>query len=660
MRYIWALFLIVMLSPLKPAEAAPFVVKYGDREADLFPYYFAFPYNIREISLEKGKVYFTKDEPDGGSFLYVQPWNGDGAFDIDTGKAIRVSDIDIEQINFWGRRYNKVLDALIVGADEAKREDINLWLFSEGDAKAQKLTDVDYIYAFAQTPDHKTLAYTSRYGSSDDQEGCLELLTIAEDGVSAPTKLFCDSDNKLAAKLNWWGPLRIDDKSIIFTALAEGDRKKQQLYRYDRSSGDVTPIAASADGSWLGVIRSWEDEDRVLYARDKELFLYDIAGGSSTKLHAFENSFRIVALEVDGRRFLLAVTKDVWKTTFEVFLYENGGLVKTDGFVVDMDAGFEHSEGNIAILDKKSADTLIDFEKIEVDRAGRIQRKDFVAGLDQLNDELAQCQVSRVTYDYVDKHGGGETELSIDAYLYEPRAPIAPENRLYAVQAFYGGYNSFTRGFHALCQVGVTVLSPVVRGDSRFGAAFETLNDGKNADAPIRDVIAGARYLQSRYGLADSRRIGTMGFSHGGWAAVRALSYPGPEHFEFGFALAGAGLYDILQMADGAPEGQTNIRGWFDKEFGDLDREREYLSYLSATSHMDRIKAPIFLYHGRNDERVTSLHSISFAERLAEEDKDHVLLIIEDQGHAIYGVKNWHQIYDAMFAFLEQINADLK
>ena len=659
MRFFWVIVLTAAQFSFQSAQAEPLIIKYGDREVDLAPYYFAFPYNFREVSIESGKIYYTKDDPDGGSYLYVQPWNASELFDFKVETAKHVTGVDIEGINFWGRRYNKVLDALIVEADEAKREDINLWLFSEQNSDAIKLTDVDYIYDFAQSPDHHTIAYTSRYGASDDQEGCLELLTITDGDRTSTEKLFCDSDNKIPAKLNWWAPLRIDDKNIIFTALANGERRSKILYRYDRLAEEVTKIASSSDGSWLGVINTWEDEAQVLYALDKQLFLHDIASGSNVKLHEFENSFRIVTSEIGDRKYLQATTKDVSKTTYEVFALENNSLVKTDGFVIDMNVGFEHAENDIVILYKASADTFVDFEKIEIDLSGRILRSAIIKGLEELNNRLTQCEVSLVTYSYVDTYGGVETHLDVDAYLYEPRTPIAAEDSLYVIEAFYGGGNWFSRGYHSMCKVGITVLSPVVRGDSRFGSEFETLNDGINADAPIRDVIAGARYLQSKFSLTDSNRIGTMGFSHGGWAAVRALSFPGPEHYEFGFALAGAGIYDVLQMADGTPEGQTNIRGWFDKEFGDLDTAREQLAYLSATSHMDRIKAPIFLYHGRNDERITVLHSMSFAERLHDAKKDHELVIIEDQGHSIRGAKNWHQIYGAMFKFLENVNAGL-
>ncbi|MCV3273372.1 S9 family peptidase [Roseobacter sinensis] len=634
-------------------------MEYRDRTVDLAPYFFGFPYNIREVSLEAQKVYYTKDERDGGSHLYVQPWNDTGQFDFDPEAAERVTDVDIESINFWGRRYNRNLDALVVMADEGKREDINLWLFSEREQDPIKLTDVDYVYDFAQSPDHRTIAFVSRDGDSDDQEGCLQLLSISDSGATSTERLFCDSDEKMPATLNWWAPLRIDDKNIVFTALADGDRNRKVLYRYDRTSKEVIEIAAASDGSWLGVMNSWEDGAQILYAQDTSLFFHDIPTGTNTELNDFENTFRVVTSEVAGRRYLQALTKGVSKTTYEVFAVEGNSLSRTDHFVTDVDIGFEHAEDHIAILYKTSAETIADFELVEIDASGRMERGPFVAGLDDLNERLTQCSVSLVTYDSIDGPGETKAPAEVQAYLYEPLDPIAPEDRLYVIEAFYGGGNSFSRTYHSLCGVGITVLSPVVRGDSRFGSEFETANDGKNADAPILDVIAGARFLEAEFELADTRRIGTIGFSHGGWAAVRALSYPGPEHFDFGFAMAGAGIYDVLQMADGAPEGQTNIRGWFDKEFGDLETERAHLAYLSATSHLDKIDAPIFLFHGRNDERITALHSISFAEVLENAGKDHELLIIDDQGHSIRGAHNWHRINSAALRFLEEVDAGL-
>lgn len=650
-----------MLIPLNHIHAEPLIIKYVDREVDLSPYYFSFPYVITAISIKNKKVYYINAEPAGGSYLYVQSWDGDGLFDINIENAKQVSDVNIENINFWNHEYNQVLDGLIVMADEDKRENPNLWLFSEQNPKAVKLTDADFIYSFAQSADHRTVVYISRYGLSDNHDKCLELLTIADNGTTSTQKLFCDSDHKMPARLSSWEPLRIDDKYIIFAALRGGSRNNQWLYRYDRLSGDVIRLVGSG-----GIVATLADGNQFLHKFPRAILLYDIESGSDIGLHKFKNNLTIVphnfsvgAMEIGEQTYLYAITNGVSESTFEIFRLVENQLVKIDGFVINANARFVHSEDGTIILHKESTTTLIDYERIDVDQAGRIQRSDFIPGLPQQTDQLTECKVSVVTYKSVDHIGGFEINYDIEAYLYEPRNPIAADERLYVIEAFYGGQNSFSPEIHSFCQVGITTLSPVVRGDNRFGSAFENSNNVIRADAPIRDVIAGARYLLSKYQLADSRRIGTMGYSHGGWAAVRALSYPGPEHFEFGFALAGAGLYDLLQFADGAPEGQTNIRARFKKEFGGLAAGREYLAYLSATSHMDRINAPIFLYHGRNDERITVLHSISFAERLRGAGKIHELLIIENQGHAIHGAQNWHQVLGAIFKFLEAVNAGL-
>lgn len=148
MRFFSLTFFVVMLTPLDHVQADSLIIKYGDREVNLSSYYFAFLYEVQAISIANEKIYYTKREVDGGSYLHVQQWDGNGQFDINTKAAKQVTDVDIDGIDFWDRKYNKVLDALIVRADEEKREDFNLWLFSERNPQAVKLTDADYIYSF--------------------------------------------------------------------------------------------------------------------------------------------------------------------------------------------------------------------------------------------------------------------------------------------------------------------------------------------------------------------------------------------------------------------------------------------------------------------------------------------------------------------------------
>lgn len=660
--YRWTWFIAVLLIVVgEPVEASQLMLKYGERHVDLAPYYFDFPYYIRGVSLEKRKIYYTKDDSTGGSYLYVQAWDPDSRLKIDVTQATRVTDIDIEKINFWDREYNEVLDGLVVIADEDKSERTNLWLFSESMPQPIKLTNADYIYAFTQSDDGRTIAYVSRYGTSDHSEGCLEVLKIDEHRQATTQKLLCDSEKKIRARLNWWADLRLDGQGIVFTALADGDRNKSELYRYSNGSGAVSLLFKGHGSSWLSVISDWDSERRFLFVRDQDLFLYDLANTSETHLRKFENSISSYGtLTVAKRQYVFIITKGVVKSKFELFHLQDGSLVRTAAFESQMNLSVVDVKEDRLVLFKQSANTLVDYEIVRADRAGAIARSPLVADLADVNDRLANCKVSRVTYSYIDDSRETSAEREVSAYLYEPRENVPPDDRLFIVEAFYGGKNRFSRGFHCLCKVGISILSPVVRGDNRFGALFEQSNDREKADAPIRDVLAGARFLQSKFGFADSRRIGTWGYSHGGWAAARSVSYPGAATFDFGFAMAGAGYFDFLQIADEEPEGQTNIRGWIEKEFGDMTSQRDHLARISPSRHVDRIKVPVFLYHGRNDERITVRHSVSFAEKLSKANVPHKFEIVEDQGHYISGAKNWHQIYSAMFDFLDGVNEGLK
>ena len=91
-----------------------------------------------------------------------------------------------------------------------------------------------------------------------------------------------------------------------------------------------------------------------------------------------------------------------------------------------------------------------------------------------------------------------------------------------------------------------------------------------------------------------------------------------------------------------------------------MTSQRDHLANISPGRHTNRISVPIFLYHGRNDERITVRHSISFAKKLELANLKYKFEIIEEQGHGISGAKNWHQLYSAMFTFLDDVNKDLK
>ena len=106
---------------------------------------------------------------------------------------------------------------------------------------------------------------------------------------------------------------------------------------------------------------------------------------------------------------------------------------------------------------------------------------------------------------------------------------------------------SYSEFDQILCAAGFIVVSPAVRGSTGFGRDFHALNDKDLGGDEIVDLFHVARWLETRTGLS-ARRIGVYGGSHGGYATMRAMTFP-PETngtkraaIAFGFGMSHAGF----------------------------------------------------------------------------------------------------------------------
>ncbi len=122
------------------------------------------------------------------------------------------------------------------------------------------------------------------------------------------------------------------------------------------------------------------------------------------------------------------------------------------------------------------------------------------------------------------------------------------------ITSFYGGGNYFDVRQQIYCEAGISWLSPAVRGSAGFGKEFGALNDGDLGGNEIIDLFYGARYLEGKLGL-DPAQIGVTGGSHGGYATMRALTFPAAtngrnESYDFGFGMNHAGFSSIVTFYD--------------------------------------------------------------------------------------------------------------
>lgn len=642
------------LGTLAPAEES-LILTFEGRSVDSAPYYYAFPYRLERASIEHRKIYFSRHVEGEGKRLFVTGWDPSKSITLDSANATKVTDLDLNTINFWRRAFNTRLNGLIAEADDDKAERINLWVFADGTDAPRQVTDVDYVYDFTQSKDHGAIYYTARYGSSDAAKGCLEEVSIHEDGRTSIRQLICDDSPEMPARINWWTNLRVDAKRVVFPALKDGDRNKQELYAYDLADGSISLLFKGHGKSWVKIWDNWGDETQALISTGRDLYRYDFDAGVANHLRTFDQAISGLTLAGEGDApAILVTTETPFETKLEVLAVETASVRVLSETNIPEDAWLADGHDGTVLIGKFSPETYASFEVLTVSPDGTYETREAVDGLAEINEKLTRCDVERVQVTHQDSSDTTPGTITLDVFIYRPRdLPPIPDQK-FVITAYYGGENEFSTYHHLWCALGITTISPAVRGDWRYGTDFANSNDREKADAPIRDTLAIARYLIERFGIPNPRQIGTTGYSHGGWAATRALSYSGPERMDLGFAIAGGGFYDLPAVVDPGRNGETNIHGWFDKEFGTADQS-ELLQSLSPSNHLQHINAPVFLFHGARDTRISANQARAFAALLAEEGKPHRLMIISGQGHSIRGTEAWAKIRQGILDLIAEV-----
>jgi len=170
---------------------------------------------------------------------------------------------------------------------------------------------------------------------------------------------------------------------------------------------------------------------------------------------------------------------------------------------------------------------------------------------------------------------------------------------------------------------GFAVLQPNFRGSSGYGDAWFQDNGFRSWRLAIGDVLAGGRWLIREQG-ADAARLGIVGWSYGGYAALQsAVVDPGV----FKAVVAIAPVSDLAQFKD-------DHRGWTDyslvSEFiGDGAHVREGSPAQQAT----RIQVPVLLFHGTLDSNVLVEQSRRMDARLKSAGVPHELVIFDGLDH---------------------------
>ncbi|HUJ93038.1 MAG TPA: S9 family peptidase [Gaiellaceae bacterium] len=244
---------------------------------------------------------------------------------------------------------------------------------------------------------------------------------------------------------------------------------------------------------------------------------------------------------------------------------------------------------------------------------------------------------------------------SIPVFLFEP----AGDGPFPVVVTVHGGPESqwrpwFAPSFAPLTQYlvsrGYAVAAPNVRGSTGYGKRYEHLDDVRLRLDSVRDLASLHAWLGARPEIDASRAV-LYGRSYGGYMVLAGLAFQ-PELWAAG--IEAVGISSLVTFLENTSDYRRAAR---EREYGSLARDREFLVEASPATHIDAIRAPLFVQHGRNDPRVPIGESEHIHRVLTEKGIRCELLIFEDEGHLVEKLPNRIEMFSRAAAFLDEVLA---
>ena len=198
-------------------------------------------------------------------------------------------------------------------------------------------------------------------------------------------------------------------------------------------------------------------------------------------------------------------------------------------------------------------------------------------------------------------------------------------------------------------ELGIAIVSPNVRGSTGYGKTFVALDNGMKREDSVQDVGALLDWIAQDPGL-DAKRVAVYGGSYGGYMVLGvATTYPD--------RIAGAidivGIANFVSFLENTESYRRDLRR---VEYGD-ERDpamRAFLERISPVNNAQKIRAPLFIVHGRNDPRVPYTEAEQIVAAAKKNSVPVWYLLANNEGHGFARKANADFLFYATIAFLQE------
>ncbi|HKI74491.1 MAG TPA: prolyl oligopeptidase family serine peptidase, partial [Pseudomonadales bacterium] len=209
----------------------------------------------------------------------------------------------------------------------------------------------------------------------------------------------------------------------------------------------------------------------------------------------------------------------------------------------------------------------------------------------------------------------------------------------------YWGYDGEVQ---VLATNGFSVLQINYRGSDGYGLKFMHQGDHQWGDAVQKDIIAGTRWALAQK-MAPAAKVCIMGGSFGAYSAVQSAEMA-PDLYAC--VVANAGIYDLpllYRLGD--------IKSlYFGKSFLDeaIGHDEAQLAAYSPVNHVDKLKAPVLIAHGKKDPRAPFKHAEELRAAMDKAHKKYQWFIKGREGHGFYNDDDERQYLKTVLKFLHR------
>ena len=354
--------------------------------------------------------------------------------------------------------------------------------------------------------------------------------------------------------------------------------------------------------------------------------VYDVAGAI-----VHPDTWEIQAVEFYKERVQWVILDETIKKDFEMI----GGLQEGDYFLSSRD-----NEDKVWIVSFTVDDGPVSY--YTWDRGAKTG--DFMF---YHRPELAEYMLAKMEPVSFESRDG----LTIHGYITYP--PNRARESLPVVLNVHGGpwardawgYNSEAQW---LANRGYACFQVNFRGSSGYGKDFINAGDKEWGGKMHNDLIDAVNWAVEQ-GIADPDKIGILGWSYGGYAALVGATFT-PD--VFACAVAGVGPSNLVSFIETIPPYWTPLLDLFSRRVGNPETEREFLESRSPLFKVDQIKILILIAQGANDPRVKKSESEQIVAAMEEKGIPHEYVVFEDEGHGFLKAENRLKFYGIAEKFL--------